>query len=123
MRLTLSQEVLAFLFGIGTQSCVSDIISTVGKVLEEEFVPKFLGYNHISREDFIKNHTCAYAQTILESAPGAATVVIDATYLYFQKPTDHELQRRTFSAHKKRNLLKPMVIAAVDGYVLDVRQQ
>ena len=39
-------------------------------------------------------------------------IVMDSTYLYLQKSSNNEFQRRSFSMHKHRNLIKPMIITA-----------
>ena len=41
-----------------------------------------------------------------------AIIVMDGTYLYLQKSSNNEFQRRSFSMHKHRNLIKPMIITA-----------
>ena len=39
-------------------------------------------------------------------------IVMDNTYLYLQKSSNNELERRSFSTHNHRNLIKPMTITA-----------
>ena len=39
-------------------------------------------------------------------------IVMDSTYLYLQKSSNNEFQRRSFSMHKHRHLIKPMIITA-----------
>ena len=39
-------------------------------------------------------------------------IVMDGTYLFVQKSSDHIFQRRSYSMHKHRNLVKPMIITA-----------
>ena len=39
----------------------------------------------------------------------------DVTYFYIQKPKDFDLQRDTYSSHKKRNLVKVGAITTTDG--------
>jgi len=46
LRLNIPQKVIGILFGIENQSTVSDTIDTVSRVLDEHFVPSFLGYDH-----------------------------------------------------------------------------
>lgn len=45
--------------------------------------------------------------------------IFDGTYLYIDKPSDFELQKKTWSVQKNRNLVKPMMIVLEDGYVID----
>lgn len=44
--------------------------------------------------------------------------VVDGTYIFIEKPSDMELQRKTFSLQKNRNLVKPMMIVAPIGYIV-----
>ena len=39
-------------------------------------------------------------------------IVMDSTYLYLQKSSNNEFQRRSFSMHKHRHLIKPMITTA-----------
>ena len=41
------------------------------------------------------------------------------TYLYIDKPSNFDTQRKTYSAQKHRNLIKPMVFVLGDGYILE----
>jgi hypothetical protein len=41
-----------------------------------------------------------------------AILVADGTYLFVQKSSDNEFQRRSFSMHEHRNLVKLMIITA-----------
>ena len=47
------------------------------------------------------------------------TLILDGTYIYIPKSTDHKLQRASYSGQKKRNLVKFMSIVFPDGHVLD----
>ena len=42
-------------------------------------------------------------------------VVMDGTYLFVQKSGNNQFQRRSFSMHKHRNLIKPMITTATVG--------
>ena len=43
-------------------------------------------------------------------------IVMDGTYLFVQKSNDNLFQRRSFSMHKNRNLIKPMILTATVSY-------
>lgn len=55
MRLGISQTLIAFLCGLPSQSNVSEVITAVMEALLKEFVPKFLGFNHLPRLE-LKTH-------------------------------------------------------------------
>lgn len=46
-------------------------------------------------------------------------LIADCTYNYIEAPSNFELQRKTFSLHKKRSLLKPLYIVFPSGYILE----
>ena len=41
-------------------------------------------------------------------------------HIYIQKSHKYKFQRRCFSMHKHRPLLKPMVVTSTDGYILSI---
>lgn len=47
--------------------------------------------------------------------------IIDGTYAYIQKSSNYRVLRQSFSAHKGRHLLKPVMLVAPDGYILDIQ--
>ena len=42
------------------------------------------------------------------------------TYIYIEKSGNYSFQRRSYSVHKRKPLLKPMILVATDGYILTV---
>ena len=46
--------------------------------------------------------------------------VADGTYIYIEKSGDYSFQRRSYSVHKGRPLVKPMMLVPTDGYILTV---
>lgn len=82
------------------------------------FVPKHLGFNHISRQSVISDRTRPLAQFLFgDQGDPRAILVIDGTYIYIQKSDNFHFQRRTYSMHKGRPLVKPMVICTTSGYL------
>ncbi|OXA43866.1 hypothetical protein Fcan01_21665 [Folsomia candida] len=118
LRNNLKQEVIAEMFGT-TQQVVSRTIDKVSLILEREFVPKYLGYYHITREEALEKHSRSMSSRAIGQPLDHICIVIDCTYIYIEKPTDFTLQRKTFSLHKKRNLIKPMLIVFPNGYILE----
>ena len=45
---------------------------------------------------------------------------MDGTYIYIQKSRKYAFQRRCFSLHKHRPLVKAMVVTATDGYIISI---
>ena len=115
----LSNKFLSTLFGI-SKSSIRRAIHSVRQVLLLEFVPSNLGFSHISREDVISDHTRVLAQSLLAENNEQAILVLDGTYIYINKSNNFEFQRRSYSIHKGRPLVKPMVIVSTTGYYISV---
>ncbi|CAF3420891.1 unnamed protein product, partial [Rotaria sp. Silwood2] len=118
LRIGLSNDVLSTLFSFDDKRTIGHIVESARKALIENFVPSYLGFHHISRETVIKCHTRPLAKQLLTGGNDAAILVLDSTYLYVQKSSNNLLQRKLFSLHKNRPLIKPMMIVATDGYII-----
>lgn len=118
LRNNMKQELIAYNFST-TQQVVSRTIDVVSATLHEHFVPQYLGYYHITREDALEKHSIKVTSKVLGQDESRLCVIADGTYNFIEKPGNFELQRKTFSAHKKRNLLKPLYIVFPSGYILE----
>ena len=94
------------MFHLEDKRSVSSVIHSVRKAMMTDFVQKYLGFHHINRQTVIDHHTTTIAKKLLLSTPNQLVLVIDSTYLYVQKSTNNEFQRRSYSLHKHRNLVK-----------------
>ena len=68
-------------------------ISSARRSLSTSFVPKYLGFNHMTRETVINNHTRPLAKELLTpgtSLDDKAILVLDGTYVYVKKSADFE---------------------------------
>ncbi|XP_052689344.1 uncharacterized protein LOC128167586 [Crassostrea angulata] len=119
LRTGLSNKVLGVLHGL-TAAQVQRTVTTTRQCLMSSFVPSNLGFSHLSHEDFATLHCTETAKTLFREDDSNAVVVLDGTYIYIQKSCDYQFQRRTYSTHKNRSLLKPMMIVGTDGYILEV---
>ncbi|CAF3390049.1 unnamed protein product [Rotaria sp. Silwood2] len=118
LRLGISHQVLAALFSFPDKVTVSRVIHSARKALVAHFVPRFLGFQHISRREVIDWHTRPLAMELLSDQPDRAILILDGTYIYCQKSANNVLQRRTYSMHKGRPLLKPMLVVTTTGYIV-----
>ena len=84
LRLNLPQAVIRILFGISSQSKVSEAITAVSESLLQRFTPKFLGYRHLN-EMQLENHQSEFLRTIFGLSSTANIIVADGTYIYVQK--------------------------------------
>ena len=120
LRTGLSLPVLSTLFGIKKRAC-GKAIHSARQALMTDFVPQHLGFEHVSRAEIIENHTSAFARVIFgDDRDDVAVCVADGTYIYIEKSSNYSFQRRSYSVHKGRPLVKPMMIVASDGYIISV---
>ncbi|XP_033725099.1 uncharacterized protein LOC117315068 [Pecten maximus] len=120
LRSGMSNTLLSTLFNIG-KSGIRRAISSTRTALGSHFTPKFVGFRHISREVVIKDHTRPLAQELFGSfVQSPAILVLDGTYIYIQKSNHFKFQRRSYSLHKGRPLVKPMMFVSTTGYIVSV---
>ena len=120
MKYGMSNKVLSTIFSISRSSLRCEI-SSVREALIQTFVPRNLGLQHITREDVIQKHTRPLAQTTFgDERNSQAILVLDGTYIYIQKSGNFQFQRRSYSMHKGRPLIKPMVVVSTTGYFVTV---
>ncbi|CAF4308049.1 unnamed protein product [Rotaria magnacalcarata] len=119
LRLGVSHQTLCTLFSIEDVRKMSRIFDSASSALIKYFVPKHLGFDHINRSEVINHHTRPHAKILLgDDDPNKAILILDGTYCYIQKSGNNLLQRRTYSLHKGKPLVKPMMIVASDGYII-----
>lgn len=97
------------------------LMAKARKMLEQDFVPRKLGINHITRAEIVARNLLIpnglFGGDINDRRP---VVIMDGAYLYIQKSSNYFYQRETYSLHKYRNLMKPFIIVSSDGYIIDV---
>ena len=81
------------------------------------FVSDNLGAKRTSRENWL-SHNTPQAIEFFAKDDDQFVLIADGTYCYIQK--NHGFQRATYSCQKKRNLIKPFLVCATDGTIIDV---
>lgn len=119
MKSGLCNSILSTLFNISKAS-IRRAIQTVRRALMENFVPQNLGFQHISRENVIQLYTRPLAESLFGGTGSQALLLLDGTYIYIQKSSNFTFQRKSYSLHKGRPLVKPMVIVSTSGYYISV---
>ncbi|XP_034316546.2 uncharacterized protein [Magallana gigas] len=120
LRSGMSNQLLATIFGI-SKSSLCRAVKSVRTALMKSFVPHHLGLQHTTREEIIENHTKPLAQELFgDFTNKKAIAVLDGTYIYIQKSNNFQFQRKSYSLHKGRPLVKPMVVTSTDEYFLTV---
>ena len=87
--------------------------------LSKDFVPNNLGPKHINREELL-NYNSFISKSLFDSQDDELILVADGTYCYCQKSFNNTFQRKSYSVQKGRHLVKPFVICATDGYIVDI---
>lgn len=119
LRTGSSNERLATLFNI-TRSTAEYRMNKARDALSEHFLSAHLGLNHVNREILKSNITDISRALFCETNPENIITIWDATYVYIQKSSNYAFQRKTYSMHKRRPLIKPMMVVSPNGYILDV---
>ena len=62
----------------------------------------FLIYRYIILKGMINiNHTTQLSKILIDCDESSIITIWDATYIYIQKSSNYELQRKSFSMHKR----------------------
>lgn len=122
LRQGLADDMIKVIFRYPTRRAVSHAITTVRKSLMARFVPENIGLNAITREQYIERHVTEFANQLYNQHPErpVAIAYIDGTYAYIPKSTNFRALRQSYCLHKSRHLVKPALIVAPDGYILDI---
>ncbi len=83
------------------------------------FVSENLAAKRTTREGWITHNTITVSELFLNN-PDQLVLIADGTYCFIQKSANLEFQRETYSVQKKRNLIKPYVVCASDGTIVDI---
>lgn len=122
MKHGVSDEFLKILFSYPSRQTASFIISNVRLSLLQRFVPNNIGFNSITRENYINSHVSPYTNQLYNPTPDIpkAIVYIDCTYNKIEKSSNFRVLRQSYCFHKNEHLVKPEIIVAPDGYILAI---
>gem|GEM_PF-2279954 len=90
----------------------------VRKKLSRDFCNIQFSCMHYRAE--LLQHLSENAKQLYAPENDQVVVVFDGTYLFIQKSSNFSFQRKTYSVHKHRNLIKPMMAVMTDGYIMNV---
>lgn len=119
LRTGLSNKMVSLLIGL-QEPQIQRIIYSVRTAFMTDFVPGNLGFEHISREDFLKTTLLRLLPLYFPHVQMMQLLFSTVHTSIFKRVPILIFQRRFDSTHKNRFLLKPMVIVGTDGYILDV---
>ena len=114
LRLGVPFCALGAMFGDISEQTAGDIFDAVLRKVNQYFTPKHHGFDHMSREEVLEKHTPDIARKMFPKL----VLCMDGTYIYCQKSAHHHTQFITWSDYKHMNLLKFMIWATMDGYIM-----
>lgn len=97
---------------------VAQRLSTVRDVMYTNLAPKYV--NQVRTREELLGHSSRLCNNLFDPENQKVKLICDGTYLFIEKSGNHSFQKKTYSSHKKRNYLKPMVGCATDGTILFV---
>jgi hypothetical protein len=115
----IQQTLISTIFDLNSRQKVSDYCAQVRISLIKDFVPIYLGSNHLSREEFLQKNTI-FSKSLFNMTDDLLCIIADGTYIYCQKSSNNKLQRILWSGHKKSPLIKPFVVCSPNGFIIDV---
>lgn len=123
LRQGVADDFLKVIFNYPTRQAVSLAVSVVRRSLMMRFVPGNLGFQALTRQEYIQNHVTEFANQLYNPTPNVPQVIafMDGTYAFTEKNSNHRVLRQTFSLHKTSHLVKPVLVVAPDGYILQVQ--
>ncbi|XP_058806543.1 uncharacterized protein LOC131672967 [Phymastichus coffea] len=120
---SLSDDFLCVMFYYPSRQSTGMQIATVRQSLSARFCHGNIGFDAMTREEFIERHVTPFANQLYNHTPQypRAIVYIDCTYLDIEKSSCFQVLRQSFCVHKHKHLVKPSVIVGPDGYILDIQ--
>jgi hypothetical protein len=85
---------LASLFDLDCYQSIGNFCDQVRSALIKDFVPKYLGANHLSRDEWTI-HATHFAKELLNVQNNELALIGDGTYIYCQKSLNNSLQKKT----------------------------
>lgn len=111
------------MFQYSSRQATSLAITTVRQSLMQRFVLENIGFDAISREDYIAAHVTDFGNQLYNPDPQNRKVIscIDGTYFYIHKSGNFRVLRQSYCLHKGHHLIKLVLIVDLDGFVLEIQ--
>ena len=100
MRTGNSNNLISSVLGLDRPQQVSDYSDSILNAFEHDILPYKFGIHAMKRQQLIEN-TAPIAKELHNLSDDTLGLVCDATYLYHQKSTNNDYQRRSYSGQKK----------------------
>ena len=138
----MSNRELGALFGCSHIEISNRIIRTRDILKKSQWLKTNIGFEHITREDIIQTHTSHFAEVFYGEQKTRPVVIMDGTTVFHclftfllidcfdvcagtyidveKSEINQHFQKATYTDHKKKNLVKPMMVVTTDGHILGV---
>ena len=90
LKTGITQTNLAIFFGIEKRQCISDYCDQVRRAFEKDFVDKFLGANHLTRDQWLEKNTILVKE-LYNLNDDQLSLIADGTYIYCQKSANNKI--------------------------------
>ena len=94
LRKGLDQTTISEIFQLKFKQLVSNICEQVRSAMLKDFVPKNLGANHLTRDDWLLQNTEMVAE-LFDLNSSQLALVADGTYCYCDKSSNYYFQKKT----------------------------
>ena len=117
LKTGLSNQILSTIF-YTSKSSIRRVTAAVRKALWLSKSAKILSLNMLQDN---KSSIAILAQTLFNDVEkNQHILVLDGTYIYKANSNNFHFQRRSYSIHKGRPLIKPIVIVTTTGYFVSI---
>jgi len=116
-------DLLCLMFQYSSRQATSLAISIVKQLLVTRFVVENIGFQAITRQQFIDRHVTDFSNRLYNPDPQNRKVIVynDCTYMDIEKNSCFKALRQSYCQHKSKHLLKPSMLVASDGYILNIQ--
>ena len=118
LKTGLDQAMVATHFEIESHFEISKIIAQV-RIGLKNFVKENIGAAHLTRQQWLENNS-KIAQELFAINKNQFIATGDGTYCEIQRSANNRFQRKTYSVQKKKHLVKPFVMTASNGRIIDI---
>lgn len=116
LRTARTYQEIAIHFGVSI-STVERRCDLVRSILKRVVVPRYVNVE-LNREELVRRKSATSKILFDGETSDRAHIILDGTYIYLEKSTNHRFQKDTFNSHKKRNYIKIMMGVLTNGEIL-----
>jgi hypothetical protein len=118
LKTGLDHRTISTIFSIDSHQKVGEYCDQVRNTLLKDFVPKNLGANHISREQWTQQNSLI-SKELFNVGNNELILIADGTYSYCHKSKYNTLQRKQYSGQKRGTLLNQwLYVQQVEGLLI-----